>query len=392
MKQLNKDEIQKIAKEKNEIIFFLDFGSSSLTEIKNLDSEIFILDHHQINESELPLPKNISFINPNLFEEEVSASALAYLFSKELNQSNLDLASLAILGMIGDFRNLGNSRISNSILKDAKDVTVKKSLLLFSSTRPIHKALEFSSSIYIPGVTGNAAGAITFLREAGIKLKDGKRYRTLLDLTKEETSRLLTLISLKRNDAETIGTIYLIKFFNHLEDARELSVLLNACGRLGYGDTALSFCLGSRKAKTTAESVYSKYKHHLISGLKWISVNKKIEGENYVIINAGSAIKDTIMGTLLSILSSSFVYPQGTVLAGLALSEENRIKVSARVVGEPEEINLKKILETAAKAAEGEAGGHKKAAGCTIPTSQEAKFLSLLEQELAMQKVKIKVS
>jgi RecJ-like exonuclease len=390
LSQLDKDYIESLKNEENSIIFILDMGSGHLSELSSLKENIFILDHHEITEL-IELPQNISFINPHLYgNENLTASAVTYLFAKELDSDNSSLASLAILGMIGDLSDQEIGKIGNSILSDAKDITIKKSILLFPSTRPLNKALEFSS-IYIPGVTGSSIGALNLIREAGIKLKEENQYKTLLDLSEDELSRLLTLITLKRADnSSIIGKIYLLKFFNHLEDARELSSLINACGRLGYASLAIAFCMGSKKSKSAAESVYSSYKHKIISGLNWISMHDKIEGDGYFIINAEDNIHASIIGTLITILSSSFVYPAGTILVGLAHTDDRRIKVSARVVGGGD-TNLKKLLENPAKLSDGECGGHKKAAGCFIPLSKEKMFIELLQKELNISHLQIKI-
>jgi RecJ-like exonuclease len=388
--QLSKKVIEDLRDESNKILVLLDMGSAHLEELNKVEGEIFILDHHEFP-SDLPLSKNICFLNPHLNGEEAPASAISYLFAKELDSTNSDLAHLAILGLIGDFADQDLGKIGSTIIHDAKEVQIKNGLLLFPSTRPLNKALEFAS-IYIPGVTGSSVGALNLIREAGIKLRDENKFKTLLDLTEEEISRLLTLITLKKADIHSIiGKIYLIKFFNHLEDARELSSLINACGRLGYADTALAFCMGNKKAKANAESIYLTYKHELISGLNWISLNDKIEGEGYFIINAGTQIKDSIIGTLISILASSFVYPENTILIGLAKTDDKRIKVSARVVGHGKCIDLKKILEKPAEIVGGESGGHKGAAGCFIPADKETPFIELLQKELNMIQLEIKV-
>ncbi|MEM2956211.1 MAG: DHH family phosphoesterase [Candidatus Pacearchaeota archaeon] len=388
--QLERKNFEMLKNEENPLLFLIDVGSSHLHELSKFKGNIFILDHHEIEN--IDVPENISFINPHKTgEEESSASALAYLFVKELDNRNTDLANLAILGMIGDFADQNLGKIGNSIIQDAKDLIIKKGLLLFPSTRPLNKALEFSN-IYIPGVTGSSIGALNLIRESGIKIKEGTKYKTILDLTEEEFSRLLTLITLKRRDTNRIiGNIYLIKFFNQLEDARELSTLINACGRLGHADIALALCMGSKKAKSAADAIYSSYKYQLISGLNWISTNDKIEGDGYIIINAGSQIKDSIIGTLISILASSFIYPEGTILIGMAMTEDKRIKVSARIVGCKENLNLKKLLETPTKLVGGESGGHKNAAGCFIPLNKEKTFLELLQKELRVLQLQIKI-
>lgn len=389
VKQLNQKTIKEISESSHDIIFFLDL-SGDFESIKKIKKNVFILDHHEFNDSSIP--ENICLVNPFVEDgkEELSASCVCYLFAKEMDEKNIDLANLAVLGIIGDMLDKSIGRISNSIIKDAQAV-VRKSLLILPSTRPLNKALEFSS-IYIPGVTGSPIGALNLLREAGIRLKENEKFKTVLDLSDEELRRLITLITLKKVDfSRLIGNVYLIKFFNKLEDTRELSTIINACGRLNQGDIAISYCLGNKKVENLIREIYSSYKHNIISGLNWISLNEKIEGDGYVIINGKNVIKDTIIGTLASILSLSFVYPEGTVIAGMAYTDSNTIKVSVRITGKNEDINLKKIIESIANAVGGESGGHKDAAGCVIPLSQESVFINLLQKELSMQQIKIKV-
>jgi len=253
------------------------------------------------------------------------------------------------------------------------------------------------AKIYLPGITGSLNGALNLLKEANISLKDNGEYRTILDLTKEETDRLVNAISQRTANADvirkTFGNIYLIKFFNHLEDARELSMLLNACGKMGHGDLAISFCMGSKKAKFFAENIYISYKHLLLSGLKWVSSKDHIEGKNYIILNAGSEIKDTIIGTILSILSASFTYLPGTILIGMSITDNDRIKISARISGKKfTGINLQQLIEPIAKAVGGEGGGHQVAAGCLIPSSQEKEFISLLQKDLDIKGMELKIN
>lgn len=353
------NELKSEAESKKEILFFLDLGSSNLGMLSSINTDIFVLDHHEMTEK--IESANLRIINPHMFEEDASSAGLAYLFVKQLNQKNKDLASLAVIGMVGDMLEKTLSKINNHILKDAMEITIKRGLLIFSATRPLHRALEFSSDIFIPGVTGSSVGAINLLREADIKTENGK-YPSLIELNADETSRLITAIMLRRVDRNKtedpiIGNIYLIKFFNRMEDVRELSTLINACSRLGYSDMALSLCLGDNKARAKAEEIYNSYKHEIIQALNWVSREKKIEGKGYVIINAKNNVKDTIIGTVTSIISFSGIYNEGTILIGMAY-QNDKIKVSARISGrENKAINLQKILSSIIK----EVGGREEA-------------------------------
>lgn len=383
IKQLEEEMIDSFPKN---LLIFLDLGSSSLNHISKLKSDIFIIDHHEISGKPA---KNINIINPHLFnEEDISGASLTYLFSKELNKENTNLANLAVIGMVGDMLGQNLSKLNNQILNDA-EVMIKKGLLLYPSTRPLHKALEFSS-IFIPGVTGSPKGSISLLKEAGIERINGQ-YKSLIELDDDEMSNLITAVILRRmkknKHSDIIGNIYLVKFLNRLEDAREISAIINACSRLDSSETAFSLCMGNKKARKKAEKIYASYKQHIISALNYISNSKKLEGKEYIIINAKNKIKDTIIGTIASMLSSSPIYEEGTAIIAMAYSQE-KIKVSARVAGRNGK-NVYKILSSVTQKIGGECGGHSLAAGCLISREKETEFIEELKKRLEVEIVKI---
>src|SRR3989344_1545734 len=163
VKQLEESVIKELPE--GHVILFVDLASNSFNYIKEIKNKVFILDHHEINSE---IPKNVTIINPHLFnEEEISGAGLAYLFSKSVSEKNTDLAYLAVIGMIGDMLEKNHGKIYNSIINDSH-VTVKKGLIMYPATRPINKVLEYSSDVYLPGVTGSSSGTNDFLRELGI--------------------------------------------------------------------------------------------------------------------------------------------------------------------------------------------------------------------------------
>lgn len=413
VKQLEDDMLDRLlkdaGKQKWKAIFFLDLGSSKLRKIKEFSNylPLFVIDHHELDPL-YELEKEKDKENGEFFltdksqynNEEMSASCLTYLFVKKLDKSNKPLSQLAILGLIGDVLDKNIGKNVQTIIEDAKDsgMQVKRGLTVFSAMRPVHKALEFSSNIFIPGVTGNTNGAIIMLRDLGIDIRNAKGYRTLLDLSKEELSRLITAILLRRanydNNQEIINNIYLVKISNHIWDAKEISTMMNACGRLNYSSLAIAFLMGSKKARDKIEDVYTKYKHHIIQSLNIVNNIDKIIGEKYVIINAKKMIKDTMIGTIISILTSSFLYKEGTIIVGMAYRKDRKIKVSARVVrgrenNDEEEINLDHVLRSVISVIGGEVGGHLNAAGCLISRKKENEFVELLRRSIDTEQIRI---
>ncbi len=369
------------------VIMFLDLGSGSLKLFSHL-KEVFVIDHHEIKTDFLP---NTLLINPHLTgdREELCSAGVSYLFAKELDEKNKDLASLAVIGTVGDLvKNKG--KLNNEMLKDA-EVVVKKGLLIYPATRPLDKTLEYSSSIFIPGVTGNPPGVLEVLKEAGIERENGK-FKSFLDLNNEETSRLITSVFLRRKDydnSEIIGDIYLVKLFNKLEDARELSALINASSRAGFSQTSLALCLSNKEAKKEADKIHARYKQELIEALNSVESGTidKIEGQGYIILNARDKIRDTMIGTVSSIMAFSKNYKEGTLIVGMSYNAD-KIKVSMRIVGS----NGKKaneLIGSVMKFLEGEWGGHAFAAGCTIKKADEEKFIEILKKKLDIEVVQI---
>jgi single-stranded-DNA-specific exonuclease len=371
----------------NKVILFLDLASNSFDYIKKLNTKVFILDHHEITSE---IPKNTTMINPHLFnEEEISGAGVTYLFCKELNEKNTNLAQLAVIGMIGDMLEKNIGKLNNQIIKDSK-IQVKKGLIMYPATRPIDKVLEFSSDVFIPGVTGSFTGTSNFLRDLGLNRTQGK-FKSIIELTEEETSKLITAITLQREDkgepSDLIGNIYLVKFFDNLEDARQISAIINACSRSGESGLAISYCLQNRVAKERVDKLYTKHKQEIVKALNSVQELKKIEDKNFILINAQDKIKDTIIGTIASILSNSRNYKKGQAIIAMAYNED-KIKISARMVGKTER-NVREILNSIVEIIGGEVGGHHAAAGALIERTKEKEFIEELKRKLEVELVKI---
>lgn len=392
VKQLNENILKELSLENYKIIIFTDLGSGYTKLINSYlnNKKIFIFDHHAPDVFDNY--SNMVHVNPHLSNideasSKISGSGVTYLFAKSLNKANKDLAHLAVVGSIGDMQDF--NEINNEILQDAikeNKIEVRRGLKMFGMhTKPLHKVLQFSTDPFIPGVTGSEEGAIAFLDELGIKVKENDKFKKLVNLTEEELKNLTTGIILKRlgsekNPTDIFADIYILKNEDDegfTKDAREFSTLLNCCGRLGKPSIGIGVCLNNLRLKEKANELMKEYKLELIRGLNWFYNNKDklIRGENYVIINAGENIKDTLIGTITSIISKSNIYREGTILISMAYTLDNNIKVSMRICnGNNNEIDLREILKNIVND-EFESGGHKSACGCLIPIEKEKEFV-----------------
>jgi single-stranded-DNA-specific exonuclease len=385
VKSLDEKFIHELPKEK--LILFLDLASGSLNHIKKANlTNVFIVDHHEITKN---IPEGVRIINPHLInKQKISTSGLTYLLSKQINPDAKELSKLAILGMIGDSLEKEIDSLNNGILEES-GVQRKRGLLIYPSTRPINRVLEYSPNPYIPEVTGNMKGVLELLRETGLAPENGK-YKSIMELDEKEMKNLTTAILLRNPKIKTkelVGDIFLIKMFNKIEDARDLSAIINACSRSGKPELALQYCLEIPSSKKNVELTHIKYKQNIITGLNFVYETEKIQGKGFVIINAQNNIKDTMIGTIASIISNSAIYEEGTIVITMAYYDD-KIKVSARTVGRDGR-NLKELLESITNFTGGEIGGHEHAAGCIINRTKEREFIDLLKKNLEIELIKI---
>ena len=390
-KQLEESVLLELSRENYSCYFFLDFGAAQIPLIKRYlpNKKIFIFDHHQFNYKDLD---NVILLHPNLYNidsNEISSSGITYLFAKVLNEKNIDLAYLALIGAIGDIQeDKGFKKLNQLILEDARSINVEVTtgLRMFGSqTRPLHKALEYSTDPFIPGVTGSEEGAVNFLNEIGIK-PDNNTYKPLALLPKEDLKKLISAIIIKRigivNEPEDVlGPIYLLKEETYvMKDLKEFSTLINACGRLGKYSLGIGACLNDIKLKKLALETLNQYRLEIVNALNWFyenrnNKNKIIEEAGFTIIKAEDNIKDTMIGTLASIIAKSDLYKENTFILSLAHTQDGNTKISFRYNAEKKNIDLKEILNQITSKLGYEAGGHKDACGALIPQEKEKEFI-----------------
>ena len=388
VRQLSQNTLKQFKSESYETFLFVDLGSGNIQDIKEAinSKNILILDHHQPQEIE----NSFVHLNPILFgldgNSDVSGAGLAYMFAKSLDEENRDLSTIALIGAIGDNQEKkGFSSINSLILDDAKPFLERATGLRMvgTQTKPLYKILQYSTDPYIPGITGDEQAAIKFLQE--LKLDPEKK---LIHLDKEEMKTLVTSIILQRlgseeNPEDVLGPIYLLKSEQEespTKDLKEFATLLNSCGRLNKPSLGIAACLQNQKLKPAAINVLNDYKKEIISSLKWFYNNKDkvIELENLVIINAEENIKDTLIGTLSSMIAKSNLYPENTIIISLAHSLDDKTKISIRCSGyRNNDINLKEMLDSVTSKIGCQAGGHRNAAGSLIPQEKEQEFIEL---------------
>jgi single-stranded-DNA-specific exonuclease len=407
-KKLDDKLIARLVKEKPSLIVFSDFGSGYLDIIhESLKQDIIVFDHH------LPMEydgSNIVHINPMLHDidgaRDIAASGVCYFFAKAIDPENKDLACLGLLGALGDQQDKGERKSLiglNTIIEaeaEEKHLLEKRVGLVFYGyeTRPLAKAIAYTTIPYIPGLSGNESNCVAFLKQIGIEIINGDNLRALADLEDTEITHLFSALSnhMVNNGCDSdsihqlIGTIYTFKLeepSTPLRSGREYGSLLNACGRMNKQGVGLSVALGDRnEALSEAHETLELYRKTIGEALDWVQLNERVEEwDNIYVIRAEDHVNDTVIGVVSGILLSQGILKKKKPIVATAYSEDEQLKVSARGIEELVEqgIHMGRIMQDAAETVEGGGGGHDIAAGAYISMKKERAFLEEVNRLVA---------
>jgi single-stranded-DNA-specific exonuclease len=395
----------RIASEKPPLIIFTDMGSGYLDLLgERLSGDVIILDHHQ---PAAELPAGFIQVNPHTYgidgTRDISGAGVAYFGAKALNEANLDLACLAVVGALGDLQDKNEERklggANETIVKDAVKsgcLEVETDLLFFGrETRPIHQALARTTNPFIPGISGEEDKSLAFLVNLGIKPKRRDKWQALRDLSSEEKKKLLSAIAdymvskgLAGDTAlSLVGEVYTLSHeepWTPLRSAREFSVMLNATGRMDKAGLGAAICMGDRKrCLEDAMATMQEYRRTITKYLSWVTEEPgRLEKmETIYVVRGDGFIDEKVISPVSTILSTSLSLEK-PIIAYATISGEDMVKVSARGL-EPlikKGLNLGKILQTASEKFSGRGGGHDVAAGAQIPTKDVEAFLKLVDK------------
>ncbi|MDG7054672.1 MAG: DHH family phosphoesterase, partial [Nitrososphaerota archaeon] len=204
-KELSKSIISNLQKNSRDLHVITDLGGGFAKYLdENLAENWVVLDHHEISEAE---HENERVINAWKFGidggTEICAGGMAYFAANSLDAKNVDLSPIAVVSALGDRQDQGEKKSFTGknfeIAKTAKDeglLEIDLDLLLVGrETRPLPDSLAFTSQPFIEGLTWNRDACLSLINSAGIKLKDGQRWRVPAELSEDEKRALIEAIT-----------------------------------------------------------------------------------------------------------------------------------------------------------------------------------------------------
>jgi len=397
----------KAVPEDDSLKVFVDLGAGqqNLLEERGLSAdEVLILDHH------VAQPAGVEYQQVNGVPHghtRLSAAGVAYFVAKALDEENVDLAKIAIVGNVGDMmarETLGLVGPATEIVADGvahgSVRVVRRDLNCYgTSTRPVHICLSYNDDPRIPGITNDTRGAQRFLEKLDLDLRaPGGRYRVWEELADEEKRTITSaLVQQLLANGESVDRVFAESYLfpdeaarSPLRNASEFATVLNACGRWAKPRVGSAICCGDRgDAYREAEYMLNNHRSIIRELLQYILDTGVTELSHLQYLHVGDRYPDTIVG----------------IGAGMALGKLNWRKPILIMCTLPEDPELTKVsmrtnewsvkrgvdLQAALNAASGEfgggGGGHPIAAGAFIPHEAEEVFISrvndLLRDQLA---------
>ncbi len=432
IKKLDDAEVKQINALHSEGVWLVDLGSSAISKITL--PICCVSDHHSVIEDaggnlKRKLGQNDlgSFmerkvhVNPHIFGidggQSLSGAGVTYLVAKSMASSNASLAPLAIVGAIGDFQDSANSKLvglNQSIVQDAVaegTIEVTKDVRIFGrESRPLARMLEYANDPTLPGLTNRYTECKRFLDEIGIAQQSENGWRSWVDLDHEEkreitsrlAGRLLDYGKGVKSIRRLIGEVYLLSEEERrtpLHDAKEFATLLNSCGRYDRAEIGLKICQGDRgDALKTADDLLRNHRDTLKNGITWVKKKGVIRRRSLQYFHAEQEIPETVVGIVAGMLLGSadsnedrnqaeridvdFKVDCSVPIIAFATSvDDKNIKVSARATRELvlKGLDLSIAIRVASEKVGGSGGGHRIAAGASIPLGREMEFLDAIE-------------
>lgn len=308
------------------------------------------------------------------------AASTAFLVATKLDEDNWDLFPAALAGIVGDRQaRLGLAGLNADLAKEAQDrgvVSVDQGPRLAAG--PLGRALSASTDPFLVGLTGDESASRDWLSDRGIDpdttwedLDDGERRRLVSQLV----AKLLDQGCIPEMVREIVGPRFSCSW-RGVGDADRLAELLSAAGRFELTGEALAWMLGLDEGRDKLEETAASYRKTVLEEAVRIAGDGARARESIQVIEVS---RGTLTGTIASVAMNWFL---DAGRATVSLHEDGgELKVSTRGTYPLIErgLDLAAACRRAAADVGGSGGGHRIAAGATVPSTERDAFLSALD-------------
>lgn len=362
--------------EKDELLIFADMGSGYPDVISKVEADVVVIDHH-IPTGEITPKRRFAHVNPHLagFDGtyELSASGTAYFVARELGGGE-DLASIAVVGMLGDKQKIAGANaeiVREGELKGFIEVRAGVNLHSGKLRNVLTKSLEPYLDFY-----KKEEELDEFLRKARL---DGEKDLDELDM--EEMHRLADAIVLRMLKMgayegiieEIVGRRLWLRNML-IKNALMLTDIINSCGRDAAMSIGLAVLLGDESYLSKALELNEKY---TLEVLEELSKRREEIKDGFCIRYI--VMEDAISTSPIATAFSRYLFADKPLIV---LNIKNgKVKVSARTTEKmSKRVNLAEVMRLAAEKVGGRGGGHSVAAGANISPDKVEEFLKEVDR------------
>lgn len=405
---ISDESIREIQSDSNGFCILCDVGINMASSLANeLDNRWIMIDHHRPL-SDVPdslYDSNImdAFKNNIDGRTEISSGGLAYFLANQIERSNWDLSPIAIVSALAENQDNGDKKILTGLNSEIMEVARSHGLLTAEpnlrfagqETRPIHEAMASTVTPFMDGITGNQKNAYSIVKSTGIKLIENGRWRVVADLRQEEKTVILeTIVKFVSNNSrynssnltdELVGYTYTFScedLRSPLRDAREYSMLLNACGKAGRPGIGIGVCMGDRNLCLSEGGQLANQFKAALRKCVASAENWRINLEKYlVVINGENVIDEDIVQHVAIILFRSLIFANRAIILWTR-GRNGMHKFYCKAGLNPKsDTDLSMLVDNCAKSAGGIGGGsHKNEGVCRVPSVRFDDFLSCIKR------------
>lgn len=382
---LNDYNMNAIRATKADCIIVSDLGASYIDQLDEMETPTIVLDHHTI----ISEAKRVIYANPHLYGIDGMTSGcgatMCLLFAVTLDERNWDLVQVAFAGIAGDRQHINGVSGLNVYLLDEGERRgyVKRTPGSLIPSGNLMSRLFLSTDPYIRGISGNVEGVAKLLEDAGVS--NDKSYS---DLTDDEKRRLASLIAVKMTAQgvqlssmnEIARDRYELKDWGM--DAEHLASLLNSCGRAGIGGVGISAGMGDERCLRIATETDEASSKDLVQAMKELDERGLTQMRHFQWFDS---TESGFTGMLCGVSMQSVADPDKPTI-GLNRSGEP-VNLSSRGMWNQLErgIDLAVAMREACASVGGAGGGHRIAAGGSVPSDKVEEFLENLDEILGRQ-------
>ncbi len=382
---LNDYNMNVIRAAKADCIIVSDLGASYIDQLDELETPVIVLDHHTI----ISEAKRVVYANPHLYGIDGMTSGcgatMCLLFAVTLDENNWDLVQIAFAGIAGDRQHINGLSGLNVYLEEqgTKRGYISRIPGSLIPSGNLMTRLFLNTDPYIRGVSGNVDGVAKLLEDAGVA-----NDKSFNDLSEEERRRLASLIAVKLTEQgvqlssmnEIARDRYDLKDWGM--DAEHLAAILNSCGRAGIGGAGIAAGMGDERCLKLGQETDDAAAKDLVEAMKSLDERGFTEMENFQWFDSTDS---GFTGMLCGVSMQSIANPNKPTI-GMNRANDP-VNLSSRGMWNQLDrgIDLAAAMREACASVGGQGGGHKIAAGGSVPADQVEQFLKNLDAILGRQ-------